>query len=108
MATLEERVETLERRVSEWEGQLGFLIPLTRQLHREILTVREDVQRIDGKLDRLENKVDQGFARIDAKVDQGFAVVARRFVEVDRRFEKIEGALEALPRVLAEEITRRR
>jgi hypothetical protein len=104
MPTLEERVETLERRVSEWEGQLGFLIPLTRQLHREILTVREGVQRIDSKLDRLENKVDQGFA----KVDQGFALIPQRFVDVDRRFEKIEGALEALPRVLAEEITRRR
>ena len=104
MPTLEERVETLERRVSEWEGQLGFLIPLTRQRHREILTVREGVQRIDGKLDRLENKVDQGFALISQK----FVDVDGRFEKLDACFEKIEGALEALPRVLAEEITRRR
>jgi hypothetical protein len=56
MATLQERVETLERRVSEWEGQVGFLIPLVRQLHREILSARDDTQHLENKVNRLENQ----------------------------------------------------
>lgn len=118
MASLEERVETLERRVSEWEGQVGFLIPLVRQLHREILSAREDTQHLDNKIDRLENKVDRLEAKVDRleiKVDQGFAVMAEKFHDVDQQFRKIdqrfhglEESLKILPRVLAEEITRRR
>ena len=84
MPTLEERVETLERRFSDLEGQVGFLIPLTRQLHREILTVRED-------LERVENKMDERFEKID-----------QRFERVDQRFERIERTLDALPRAVAE------
>ena len=111
MESLEERVETLERRVSEWEGQVGFLIPLVRQLHREILSARDDTHHLDNKVDRLEAKVD----RLEIKVDQGFAVMAEKFHDVDQQFRKIdqrfhglEESLKILPRVLAEEITRRR
>jgi peptidoglycan hydrolase CwlO-like protein len=74
MPTLEERVETRERRVSEWEGQVGFLVPLVRQLHREILTTREDVQHLNTKVDRLDSKVtqlDTKVTQLDTKVNQG-------------------------------------
>jgi predicted nucleic acid-binding Zn-ribbon protein len=97
MPALEDRVEALERRVSEWEGQLGFFVPLVRQLHREILSTREDVQRLENRVERLEEKVDRGFASMSEK-----------FREVDERFLKLESTLEALPRALAEEIARRR
>jgi chromosome segregation ATPase len=85
LEALEQRVESLERRVSEWEGQLGFLLPLVRQLHREILAAREDSQslvrkvdlleqrivRLENKVDRLENKVDQGFCLDVGEVSRG-------------------------------------
>jgi len=90
MPALEDRVEALERRVSEWEGQLGFFVPLVRQPHREILSTREDVQRLENRVERLEEKVDRGFASMSEK------------------FRDAEASLQALPRVLAEEIARRR
>jgi predicted nucleic acid-binding Zn-ribbon protein len=104
MPTLQERVETLERRVSEWEGQLGFFVPLVRQLHREILSTREDVQRLEKRVERLENRVE----RLEEKVDRGFASMSEKFREVDERFRKLESTLDALPRAVAEEIARRR
>jgi predicted nucleic acid-binding Zn-ribbon protein len=104
LEALEGRIETIERRLSEWEGQVGFLVPLVRQLHREILTVREDSQRLENKVDRLENKVDQGFASMSEK----FGDVDPNFRKVEERFHRIETALHALPRVVAEEIARRR
>jgi chromosome segregation ATPase len=104
MPALEDRVEALERRVSEWEGQLGFFVPLVRQLHREILSTREDVQRLGNRVERLESRVE----RVEEKVDRGFALMSEKFRDVDERFVKLESTLEALPRVLAEEIARRR
>jgi hypothetical protein len=97
MPTIEERIETLERRVSEWEGQVGFLVPLVRQLHRDILTTREDVQHLNTKVDRLDSKVSQ----LDSKMNQGFATM-------NENFRKIGDTLEVLPRVIAEEIARGR
>ena len=111
LEALEERVENLERRISECEGQFGFLLPLVRQLHREILALREDTQRLDGKVDRLEDKLGGLEGRVGAlesKVDQGFALMARKFHEVGQALHGIKGTLDALPRVVAEEIARRR
>ena len=76
MPTLQERVETLERRVSEWEGQLGFFVPLVRQLHREILSTREDVQRLGNRVERLQNRVER----------------------LENRVERLEEKIEASPR----------
>ena len=104
LEALEERVENLERRVSECEGQLGLLLPPARQLHREILALPEDTQRLDGKVDRLEDKLgrlEDKVGRLESKVEQGF-------LNIDGGFQRIEAALDALPRVVAEEIARRR
>jgi hypothetical protein len=72
-------------------------LPLVRQLHCEILSTREDVQRVENRAERLEEKVDRGFASMTEK-----------FRDIDERFLKLESTLEPLPRVLAEEIARRR
>jgi chromosome segregation ATPase len=104
MPTLEQRIETLERRVSEWEGQLGLLGPLVRQLHREILSTREDLQNLDARVERLEIRVD----RLENKVDRGFALMGEKFRDVDANLHNIKETLEALPRAVAEEITRGR
>ena len=68
------------------EGQVGFLIPLTRQLHREILSVQEKLHEHDERFDKMDE----------------------RFDKIDKRFERVERALDALPRAVAEEIARRR
>jgi|SRR5262245_10215529 len=94
MPTLEERVGELERRVSEWEGQLGFLIPLTRQLHREILTTREEMRERFEAVEARFDSVDARFNTIDARfnaVDARFAAVDARFDAVDARFDGLPG-----------------
>jgi X-X-X-Leu-X-X-Gly heptad repeat protein len=111
MPTLEERVETPERRVSEWEGQVGFLVPLVRQLHREILTTREDVQHLNTKVDRPDSKVtqlDSKVTQLDTKVTQLDTKVNQGFAAMNEKFRKIDDSLDVLPRVIAEEIARRR
>jgi predicted RNase H-like nuclease (RuvC/YqgF family) len=111
MPTLDEDVEALERRVSEWEGQLGFFVPIVRQLHREILATQEHVQRLDSRVERLENRVERlenRVERLEDKVDRGFASMLDKFRDVDEKLVKVQGSLDALPRVLAEEIARRR
>ena len=87
-ATLEERVTSLERRMSELEGQVGYLIPLVRQVHLDLLGFKEDVDErfnaVDARFDRLETKVD----RMDAKFTQ--------------RFGSLEAKVDAMPRAVAE------
>ena len=111
LEALEERVENLERRISECEGQLGFLLPLVRQLHREILALREDTQHLDSKVDRLEDKLgrlEDRLGRLEDKVGRLESMVELGFLNIDGKFQRIEAALDALPRVVAEEIARRR
>lgn len=110
--TLEDRVLGLERRLSEWEGQVGFLIPLTRQLHHELLSFREAVEEkftevdirlggVEGRLDRLEDKVDRGFA---ATLEQ-FQRIDHRFFVLDGKFVSLEEKVDAMPKIIAEIIT---
>lgn len=116
MPTLEDRVLGLERRLSEWEGQVGFLIPLTRQLHHELLSFREAVEvkftevdirlvgvegrlgGVEGRLDRLEDKVDRGFV---ATLEQ-FQRIDHRFFTLEGKFVSLEGKVDAMPRAIAE------
>lgn len=47
----------------------------------------------EKRLDRLEAKVDGGFALVDerfARMDERFARVDERFVQMDKRFERME------------------
>jgi hypothetical protein len=90
-ATVEERVTDLERRMSDLEGQVGFLLPLTRQIHRDLLGFKEEVagrfQAMDAKIDRLEAKMDAKIDRLEAKMDA--------------KFESFEAAM---PRAVAETV----
>ncbi len=101
--TIDDRVTSLERRVSEWEGQMGFLLPLTKQLHREVIAMNERLGQVEIKVDRLEVKVEN----LDAKVDRGFSAMLEQFKKVDERFELLEAQVEALPRAVAEIIAKK-
>ena len=48
--TLEQRVDALELRMSELEGQVGFLLPLVKQLRIDVLRFEE---KTNERLDRL-------------------------------------------------------
>jgi uncharacterized protein YlxW (UPF0749 family) len=97
-ATLEERVTGLERRMSDLEGQVGFLIPLVRQIHLDLLGFKEDVDRrfktTDAKIDRLDAKVD----RLDAKVDRLDAKVD----QLNAKVNQLDAKVDAMPRAVAE------
>jgi predicted RNase H-like nuclease (RuvC/YqgF family) len=57
-------------------------LPLVRQLHREILSTREDVQRVENRVERLESKVERMESRVERleeKVDRGFASMSEKF-----------------------------
>lgn len=107
---IEERVVALERRVADWEGQMGFLVPLTRQLHREVLTTQAQVSALDQKVSALDQKV----SGLDKKVDGGFAATLDQFQKMDVRLHNVESdiaglkaGVDALPGVIAEIINRR-
>ena len=51
---------------------------------------------IKQDFDRLESKVDQGFAHADERFEQ----IDERFVQVDRRFEQVDRRLEQVLTIL--------
>jgi hypothetical protein len=60
------------------------------------------------RIDRLEQKVDEGFRQVDHRfeqVDQRFAQIDQRFEQVDKRLEGVEGRMENGFRDLRSEIT---
>jgi len=93
-ATLEERVTSLERRMSDLEGQVGFLLPLVRQIHLDLLGFKEEVdeqfQAMDAKIDRLEGKMEGRFNQLESRVDA--------------RFNQLESRVDAMPRAVAETV----
>jgi chaperonin cofactor prefoldin len=94
-ATLEQRVTSLERRMSEMEGQLGFLLPTLRQVHLDLLGFKEDVDarftKVDARFTSLENKVDS----LENKVDRMDAKFTRKLSDLDAK-------VDAMPRAVAE------
>ncbi|UQS21719.1 hypothetical protein L1857_02205 [Amycolatopsis thermalba] len=66
--------------------------------HITVLHALRETQLEQGaRLDRLERKVDEGFARVDARfeqVDLRFEQVDARFEQVDRRFEQVDRRFE--------------
>lgn len=58
-----------------------------------------DENTVADRLNRLEQKVDAGFARVDQRfeaVDQRFEAIDRRFEAIDRRFEGVERRLDRI------------
>lgn len=60
--------------------------------HITVLHALRETQLEQGaRLDRLERRVDEGFARVDARFEQ----VDRRFEQVDARFEQVVDQMNA-------------
>src|SRR5262245_10562819 len=104
-ATLEDRVTRLEQRMSEMEGQVGFLLPTLRQVHLDLLGFKENVEqrfeKVGRRFDAMDSKfdaMDHKFDGLDAKVD-GLAVeVGRLGAQVNR----LDAKVDAMPRAVAE------
>lgn len=97
-ATLEERVTSLERRKSDLEGQVGFLLPLVRQIHLDLLGFKEQIEErfeyVDERFEQTNDKIDHLDARIDAKIE-------RLEARMDMKFKRLE---DSMPRAVAETV----
>jgi hypothetical protein len=63
----------------------------------------EQRQFIEFIFDKLDKKMDAGFARIDARLaqhDLQFAQIDKRFAQMDARFAQIEARLDRIERTL--------
>src|SRR5438093_11590299 len=101
-APLEQRVTRLERRMSELEGQVGFLIPIVRQVHLDLLGFKEDVDArftsLESRVDQMDAKFTHKFDHLDAKFDGLAAEVGRLGAQVNR----LDAKVDAMPRAVAE------
>ena len=93
-ATLEERVTSLERRMSDLEGQVGFLLPPVRQIHLDLLGFKEEVEERLEQVDRRFEQIDQRFEQVDRRFD-------RLEAKMDAKFERLE---DVMPRAVAETV----
>lgn len=78
---------------------------IRRALNAHSVQTAERFSRIDQRFDRLELKVDTGFARIQsqfAHVDAGFAQIQAQFDQVAASFADIRGRLDGTAAGLAQ------
>ena len=77
---LGDRVNDLERLVSELEGSFGFLTGQVKGVHRSLLEfqgeTRERFDGADARLDRVETRVETGFREVNAKLDAMPEIIA--------------------------------
>ena len=70
---VEAEIRDLKRRVSEIEGSFGFLTEQVKTVHKDLLAFQEQTEqrfdKVDGRLGRLESKIDSVDRKIDTKVD---------------------------------------
>jgi uncharacterized coiled-coil protein SlyX len=101
-ATLEQRVTSLEQRMSEMEGQVGFLIPVVRQVHLDLIGFKEDVDArftsLENRFTSLENKVD----RMDDKFTRKFGELDSKVNRLDAKVNGLDVKVDAMPRAVAE------
>lgn len=55
---------------------------------------RRDIERLDKRVDKLEEKFDQRFDKIDKRIDKVEANADQRFDKIDQRFESLEAKME--------------
>ena len=84
-ASVDERFEQVGQRFDHVDGALN-----EQRLYTEFAYERLDAKMDDG-FARLDSKMDAGFTRLDSKMETGFAQVERRFAQIDRRFAQVEG-----------------
>lgn len=90
VADLARRLQAAETKLSMQAGQFEFIITQLRDVQLYLHARFEDI--------------DQRFAAIDQKLKEH----DKRFDGIDRRLDTIDARLEALPRVLAELLSKRR
>jgi len=102
-ATLEQRVTSLEWRMSQLQGQV--LISTVRQIHLDLLDFKRGVEArfnavesrfdcLECKFDRLEGKVGSLGAKVDGLTSKAGRICAQ--------LERLNAKLDAMPRAVAE------
>jgi chaperonin cofactor prefoldin len=93
---LKRRVDLAETRLSQLEGQFGFISGQLRDVQLYMHARFDDMDKRFERIDRRFEQVDMRFEQID-----------KRFEQVDKRFDTLEAKVDALPRVLAELLAKR-
>lgn len=86
---LKRRIDLAETRLAQGDGRFEFI---TGQLRDVQLYLHSKFGDIDGRLDKIDGRLD----KIDGRLDR-----------MDGRFDRMDAKIDALPRVLAELITKR-
>ena len=86
MPTIDERVAFLEGKVEEHSRGFGELREMVVQLD----------QKLDRRIDALDQKVDRFRDELAGRIDALDQKVDRRFESVDRRFETVDLKIDAL------------
>jgi chromosome segregation ATPase len=97
------RLELAEAKIAQQDGQFAFI---TGQLRDIQLYIHARFADIDSRFDRVEahlDRMDERFGSVDRRLDR----LDGRFDGMDARFDTLEQNIDALPRVLAEIVSKR-
>ena len=105
MATVEERLASLEGRVEEQSRNTAGLGEAIRHLDQKVDRFRDD---LSGRIDSLDQKVDRRIDGLDQKVDRFRDELSGRIdsldQKVDRFRDELSGRLDALNRDLKQQL----
>lgn len=76
---------TLEERVAFLEGKIGDVAHLTADVH----DLREEVRRLSGRIDALDQKVDSRIDALDQKVDRFRNELSDRINVLDQKVDRL-------------------
>jgi chromosome segregation ATPase len=112
LTRLDDRVTKLEnemadvRGIAETANREVAVVPAVLRGHTMVLNSLRMTQREHGeRLDRLEHKVDDGFARMDKnfeQINENFAQINENFATVEARFNVIGAGIVKITELLTE------
>ena len=76
---------TLEERVAFLEGKIGDVAHLTADVH----DLREEVRRLSGRIDALDQKIDSRIDALDQKVDRFRNELSDRINVLDQKVDRL-------------------
>jgi len=94
-ASIEERLDRIERRLSEVGESVAYLRGVVEQLDKRFSEFREYVE---NRFEEFEKRLDERFKAIDGRfesIDKRFEEFEKRFSE---RFEAVDGRFESVDR----------
>ena len=97
--SIEERIAALERDNLEIKRQLSGLAGSFQFIAGQLHDIQAYMQARFDTIDARFDKVDARFDHLDERLDDSFSAVSKRFYQIDAR-------LDALPRIIAELITK--